>query len=236
MFPPANLDPQSTRWKTKVEQSIEAAEKAQPNLDKELHALQRENNSVLSQVTSRVNSYYTNTYASYPAYQRTVAMETVFGAPTRTFNISAPVSADNTVAETWVTALSYSLPLAFPVTEAGIRLNSAQFGLQGPNAYVLRFRWRIGGTAIEGINTTPWMSRHQFNLTEYGMNTPPVVTNVSNRYALWSGASTSLLTVELQASIQNPSNRTAAVASQSITLSSVNNENNPTYLDVMVTV
>ena len=233
MFPPSNVNPQSTKWVNAVEDAIETAESAQPVLDRELDALQRENNSVLRQVTSRVNSYYTNTYALYPMYQRTVPLSDIFGDSSRTINVSAPTAPNIESAETWVTVFSYDLPLAFPATDVGVRLNSAQFNIQGPSAYVLRFRWLVGGSP-EGINTNIWMNRLSNNLDEFFMSNPPLLSNVSNRYAMRSGAAVSILNVSLQVSILNPSNRNASVASQSVTFHALNDEDNPTYLDMMV--
>lgn len=237
MFPPANLEPESTRWKNQVEKSIEEQEQVQPRLDAELDALQRENNSVLDQVSSRVNNYYTNTLAQYPVFQRSVLMSDVFGGPSTTFNISAPAAANNTVAETWVTAFTYNLALPAAVAVLGVRLNGAEFRLQGPSGFKLRFRWRVG-TITEGIDTTPWMSRHQFNLTEYFMGVTEAaaqLTNVNNRYVHWTGAAASTVAVNLQASIQNSSNRSLAVASQAVTMYAARVDGQPTYLDLMVT-
>ncbi len=237
MFPPANLDPQSTRWKDLIESSLEEAEKVQPRLDAELDALQRENNSVLNQVTSRVNAYYTSTIGQYPVFEHSVLMSTVFGGPSTTFSVSAPAAADDTVAETWVTAFTYNLPLPAASTVLGVRLNGAQFRIDGPSAYRLRFRWHIDSTN-EGITTARWMSRHNFNLSEYPMAaTEPssILTNVSNRYAHYSGASVSTMPVSLQVSIQDATTRAAAVASQNITLYSYRVDGQPTYLDMMVT-
>lgn len=236
MFPPANFDPQSSKWVRAIEETIEKNEQVHPRLDAELTALQRENNGVLNQVSSRVNAYYTATMAQYPVFQRTIPMSDVLGGESATISVSAPAAASTATAETWVTALSYTLPLPITTGVMGIRLNGAQFGLLGPSAYRLRFRWRVG-TTTEGINTTPWMSRHQFNLSEYSLNpTTPVLTNVANRYTHWTGTATSVATVSLQMSILNISNRSLAVAAQDITLRALNNNNQPTYLDVMVSL
>lgn len=236
MFPPAKLDPNNTAWVNGVQNAIESAERTQPALERDLNNLQRESNSVLQQVSSRVNAYYTDTLQQYPVFERTLPMSEVLGGFTKVVSISAPAAADSTVAETWVSLFTNTLTLPFAVTAVGVRLNSAQFGLQGPSAYSLRFRWLVG-TVPEGINTTAWMSRHQFNLTEYPMNpTTPILTNVGNRYAYRSAASFSTVSLALQASIQNPASRTSSVAAQNVTLHALNNDGNPAFQNVMVTV
>lgn len=235
MFPPANMDPNSTAWVNAVQSSIEAAERLQPGLETDLEFLQRENNGVLKQVSSRVNSYYKQTLLQYPVFQRTIAMDEVFEGLSKTVSVSAPAAADSTVAETWVSMMARTITLPFAVTKVGVRLNSAQFGLQGPSAYTMRFRWRVSGIS-EGILTNPWMSRHQFNLTEYPMNpTTPVMTNVGNRYVYRTDASFSTIQLELQGSIQNPASRNSSVAAQNVTLHARNTDDNPTFLNVMIT-
>jgi hypothetical protein len=236
MFPSDNLEPQSKRWVRSIENTIETLEGAQPGLDSQLSRLQNEGTSVIDDVSSNVNAYYTATMAQYPAYQRTILMTDIFNALSKTVNVSAPAAADSTVAETWVSMFTHDITMPAAKTTVGIRLNGAQFGLRGPSAYYLRFRWRVNAS-IEGIGTSRWLSRHQFNLSTYNMDpTTPVLTNVTNRYVHWTGASTTTLTLELQASIQSIASIGSAVASQAITMEALDNNGKETYLDVMVTV
>lgn len=236
MFPPANFDPQSQRWVNKVQGTLTSLESIEPRITSELDALQRQNNSVLDDVTSNVNAYYEATLAQYPAFQRTVPMRHVLGAETKVVSISAPFSDDDApVAETWVDVFSENISLPASVAVAGVRLNSAQFRIQGPSTYYLGFRFLVG-TITEGINSTIWMSRHQFNLSTYQMDaTNPTLTNISNRYVHWTGTSTNSIAVKLQARIEDSTNTESAVSAQNITFHGTDNNDRNTYLDVMVT-
>lgn len=236
MFPTEDFGPQSKRWVNTVQDTITKVEKTQPMLDSDLAMLQREGRSVMDDVSSQVNAYYTATMAQYPAFQRSLPMQQVLGNTQKVVSISAPAAADNTVAENWVTIFAYTVNLNGPATTTGARLNSAQFAVYGPSAYYLRYRWALNGTA-GGIATTTWMSRHQYNLSTFNMSPgPPTIHNVANQFAYWSGTSRSTATFTLQASIQNIANPSASVAAQNITFESVDNNGKDTYLDVMVTV
>jgi hypothetical protein len=236
MFPRDNLDAQSQRWVRSVEATIETLESHQTRLDHDLSRLHKENASVMDDVTANINAYYNSTLAQYPAFQRTVPMADIFGDISKTVSISAPAAADSTVAENWVSVFSYDIGLPFAATNMGVRLNGAQFQLSGPTAYSLRFRWRVN-TQVEGINTNRWMSRHQFNLITYVMDpTNPILTNIANRYVYRTGSSVTDITVELQVSIQNIASRSNAVASQDVTFIALNDNDNDTHLDVMITV
>lgn len=236
MFPPSNFSPPSQPWSKAIEKALMDAEKRQSQLEPALAAAQRDSNSVLTEVSTNVNNYYNSTLAQYPAFQRTIRMWDVLGDGTKTVSMTAPSSTTQTGAETWFSICSYNLALPSAKTTVGVRLNSAQFGLVGPAAYYLRFRWVVGGTT-EGLDNTRWMSRNTFNLGVYTMNSPSVVlTNVTNRYVHWTGASTSTLSVELQATIENIASRTSAVAAQSVTFNAYDTGGNPTYMDLMVTV
>lgn len=236
MFPSDNFEPTSKRWVETVQNVIQSTETQRPRQESELERLQREARSVMDDVSSQVNSYYTNTLAQYPAYQRTVPMRTALGGLSKTISVSAAALPGMTLPETWISVFSTPITLNIADTVAGVRLNSAQFGLQGPTGYYLKFRWLVNGS-VEGINNNQWMSRHSFNLSVYQMDpTTPVLTNVTNRYAHWSGASTSTLNLELQVSIENIASRGSAVAATNVTLLAQDNNGNDTYLDVMVTV
>jgi hypothetical protein len=235
MFPPSNLAPDATRWVNTVQDTITELERRQPGLDGDLEQAQRSSNSVLTEVSSRVNAYYTNTLVQYPVTEKFLPMSECLGGINKTVAISAPAAANSTVAENWVSIFTKSITLPVAKTTAGFRLNNAQFMLVGPSTYELRFRWRVN-SSTEGILNTKWMSRHEFNLSAFSMNTTGVLALVTNRYVHWSGASTDTFTIELQATIANSSNLSSSVASQNITFRAVNNEGLDTYLDVMVTV
>lgn len=238
MFYPANLAPENSRWYKAVQDSLTSIETEQPRLDSELALLQKDNQSVINDVTSRVNDYYTNTLAQYPVFEYSVLLSSIIGAST-TVSVSAPAAANQTVSENWVDFFSHNMPLPTPRSAFGVRLNSAQFKMSGPSGYAIKFRWWIGvsGTGVpEGINITQWMSRHNFFLTPYSLTPGGSLFNIENRYAYRSTSSTSVVQLKLQGCIENESNRSLAVAAQNVTLTPVDNSGNDTYLDVMVTV
>lgn len=237
MFPPNNLEPGSQNWVREVERVLTDVESKQPGQDTSLNMLQRAGTSVIDDVSSNINAYYTATMAQYPMFHFAIPMQKVLGGDTKVVAISAPAAADNTVAENWVEIFSTTVSLPVAKTVLGVRLNAAQMRLQGSATYDLKFRWVAGTTMTEGINTTRWMSRHEFNLEPFNLDpTTPVPVNVTNRYAHWTGASTSSIAVRLQACIENPASRASAVASQNITFHGVDSNGLDTYLDLMVTI
>lgn len=235
MFPRSNVPSNSQRWVNAIESSITDLEKRQPLLNGELERARQDGDSVINDVSANVNAYYAATMAQYPAFQRSFLMSDVLGGNSATIAMTAPASAADTDAETWFTMFSFSTIIPFPVTAIGVRLNSAQFVLQGPSAYRVRFRWRIGGTP-EGINNNRWMNRRQFKLDAFDMSPSGVQTNITNRYVHWSGTSTTNIQMNLQASIFNIASPNNAVTSQSVTILPVDTNGNPSHLDVMMTV
>lgn len=234
MFPYPNLAPESNRWANTVQKAITDLEARQPSLDNDLARLQRTSNSVLADVSSSINAYYTNTLVQYPVIQKFLTMDECLGGDSKTVSISAPAAANNTVAENWVSVFTHNITLPAAKTVAGFRLNNAQFMLLGSSTYIMRFRWRVN-TVSEGLLTNKWMSRHEFNLREYAMSPGGQSTLLTNRYVHWSGASASTFQIELQASIQNAATRGASVAAQDITFRPFDLNGLDTYLDLMVT-
>jgi hypothetical protein len=235
MFPLTNLDPKSTAWTNKVQEVIQDTENRQPILEQNLDLLRKDSLDNLTEVSSRLNAYYQNTLVQYPVKLYPIPLRDAFGAASISRSISAPTSANNTVAENWVSVFTHNITLPNAVTTAGFRLNVLQMLAYGSSTYSLRYRWRVNGS-VEGINSTRWMSRHEFHLVAQTLQTAGAEHILSNRYVHWSGSSTSTFTLEIQACIQNDSNLNASVASQSITFEPTDLNGRATYLDVMVTV
>lgn len=235
MFPHNNLDPSSNPWANAIEQAIMDKEAAQPILEQDLALLQKDAISSLDEVSSRLNNYYTSTRALYPVSERFLAMRDCLGGDSKVVSISAPAAANNTVAENWVSVFTYGVSIPVAKTVVGWRLNNAQFTAAGSSSYELCYRWRVN-TVSEGILTTKWMSRNEFNLETYPLSTGGSSTLITNRYVYWTGASGTSFQIELQARIENASDRTLAVPAQNITFRPFNSDGLDTYIDIMVTV
>lgn len=234
MFPNNNFAPSSQPWVRSVQDTVEAQEKQLGRQQAELKRLHEEGLSVLGDVSANVNDYYQNTRELYPVRSLFVPMSAVLGGDSKVVSMSAPASAGPTVAENWISLWSYSFSLPFATTQAMVRLNSAEFTVVDSSSFGIAFRWVVN-SAIEGINTIKWMSRHESNLTWYNMDSGGGrVINITNRNTYLSGPATSTLTAQLQARIVNVGSPNSSVSARNVTFLA-NDNGVPTYLDLMVT-